>query len=107
MRYRTSSGTLYWRKLYWYKRIPYLNIMKSLPFRVCKLIAFRKLLAFFDNLQPPRLRRHDGQKQRGLPAPAQAGLADQDHQTADLQRLAVHRPIRHERQEAQWPARLR
>ena len=29
------------------------------------------------------LRRYDRQKQRRLPAPAQAGLADQDHQTAD------------------------
>src|SRR5471030_842859 len=32
---------------------------------------------------PAHLRRHDGQEQRRLPASAQAGLADQDHQTAD------------------------
>ena len=34
------------------------------------------------------------------PAPAQAGLANQDHQTADRQRLAIHRPLHNKGQEA-------
>ena len=35
------------------------------------------------------------------------GLADQNHQTADLQRFAIHRPLHNERQDAHWPTRLR
>ena len=35
------------------------------------------------------------------------GLADQNHQTADLQRFVIHRPLHNKRQDAYWPARLR
>jgi len=43
-------------------------------------------------------------EQRRFPASAQTGFAHQDQQDPDRQRLAIHRPFRHQRQEAQRQA---